>query len=232
MTSAGVLHAEPPALSPQRAEEVALALFGVPGTATALVSERDQNFRIDEPDGRRWVLKVSNAAEDPAVVDMEVAAVEHVAAVDPELPVPRARATVDGGLVGTVSDGGADHLVRLIPFLSGRNAGPGELDDGAIRAIGVTTGRLSRALRGFFHAAAGRAIEWDQKHIPDLARHAALIDDAERRRHLERVLDRFRENVIPALPTLRAQVIHNDVTLDNLLLNERGRVSGIIDFGD
>ena len=232
MTRAGVLHAEPPALSPQRAEEVALVLFGVHGSATALVSERDQNFRLDEPDGGRWVLKVSNAAEDPAVVEMEVAAVEHVAAVDAELPVPRARPTVDGGLVGAVSDGGAQHLVRLIPFLPGRNAAPADLDDGAIRSIGVTTGRVSRALRGFFHPAAGRAIEWDQKHIPDLARHAALIDDAERRRHMERVLGRFSERVTPALPKLRAQVIHNDITLDNLLLDERGQVSGIIDFGD
>ena len=29
-------------------------------------------------------------------------------------------------------------------------------------------------------------------------------------------MDRFSERVVPALPTLRSQVIHNDLTLDNL----------------
>ena len=88
------------------------------------------------------------------------------------------------------------------------------------------------ALRGFFHPAAGRAIEWDQKHLPDLVRHAALVEDPDRRRQLDRVLERFMERALPALPALRAQVIHNDITLDNLLLDDGGAVSGIIDFGD
>ncbi len=231
MKAAGVLHVDPPTLTPMRAGQIALAVFGVRGEARALVSERDQNFLLEEPGGARWVLKVSNAAEDPEVVAMEVEAVEHIARIDPDLPVPRARVTLDGERVGRVTDG-ATHLVRLLPFLPGSTAAPGELDDQAVRGIGDVTGRLGLALRGFFHAAAGRAIEWDQKHLPDLARHAALIDDPDRRRHLQRVIDRFMERVVPALPALRAQVIHNDVTLDNLLLDDRGGVSGIIDFGD
>jgi 4-aminobutyrate aminotransferase-like enzyme len=88
------------------------------------------------------------------------------------------------------------------------------------------------ALRGFFHPAAGRAIEWDQKHLPDLVRHAALVDDVHRRRQLDRAMERFMDRVHPVLPALRAQVIHNDITLDNLLLDAGGAVSGIIDFGD
>jgi 4-aminobutyrate aminotransferase-like enzyme/Ser/Thr protein kinase RdoA (MazF antagonist) len=232
MKTAGVLHADPPALTSERAEEVGRVLFGVRAAARPLVSERDQNFFLEEPGGARWVLKVSNAAEDRAVVEMEVAAVEHIARMDPELPLPLARRTLDGASLGTASNGQASHLVRLLPFLPGRSAAPGELDQDAIRGIGEVTGRLGVALRGFFHPAAGRAIEWDQKHLPDLARHATLVADAARRRQLGRVIDRFMERVLPALPTLRAQVIHNDVTLDNLLLDERGRVSGIIDFGD
>src|SRR5919106_3663477 len=107
MKAAGVLHADPPALTPERAEQVALTLFGVRGSAAPLVSERDQNFRIDEPGGPRWVLKVSNASEDPGVVEMEVAAVEHVAAMAPELPLPRARPALDGQLIASAPDGGA-----------------------------------------------------------------------------------------------------------------------------
>ena len=109
---------------------------------------------------------------------------------------------------------------------------PGELDAGAVRGIGQVCARTGVALRGFFHPAAGRAIGWDQKHLPDLVRHAELVEAPDRRRQLDRVLERFMERALPALPALRAQVIHNDITLDNLLLDAGGAVSGIIDFGD
>ncbi|HYN75726.1 MAG TPA: aminotransferase class III-fold pyridoxal phosphate-dependent enzyme, partial [Candidatus Limnocylindria bacterium] len=46
------------------------------------------------------------------------------------------------------------------------------------------------------------------------------------------VLDRFEEVVSPLWPSLRAQAVHGDLTLDNVLLDERGFISGIIDFGD
>jgi 4-aminobutyrate aminotransferase-like enzyme len=92
--------------------------------------------------------------------------------------------------------------------------------------------RLGVALRGFFHPAAGRRIWWDQQHLPELARLAPPIEDPARHELLVRTLARFDERVAPVLPRLRGQVIHNDVTLDNLLLDERRRVTGIIDFGD
>jgi 4-aminobutyrate aminotransferase-like enzyme/Ser/Thr protein kinase RdoA (MazF antagonist) len=233
MKTAGVLHADPPTLDSDRAAEVCRTTFGVASIEVRpLVSERDQNFLLQEADGSRWVLKISNAAEDPGVVEMEVAAVEHVARLDPGLPVPRARPTLDGELVGSLTEAGATHLLRLLPFLPGRTAAPADLSPQAVRGIGRVTAALGVALRGFFHPAAGRAIEWDQKHLPDLVRHAGLVDDRERRQRLDRAIDRFMDRVLPALPGLRAQVIHNDITLDNLLLDPGGAVTGIIDFGD
>jgi 4-aminobutyrate aminotransferase-like enzyme len=232
MKTAGVMHAAPPALTADQARRIARERFGIDGQASPLVSERDQNFAILPVDGEGWVLKISNSAEDPAVVEMEVAAVEHVARVDPRLPVPRARPALDGSPISIVEQDGARHLVRLIPLLPGRTWQPPELDEATVRDIGTVTGRLAVALRGFFHPAAGRAIEWDQKHLLDLAPNAELVRDPQRRALLDRVMERFTRNVAPALPTLRAQVIHNDVTLDNLLLDESGEVTGIIDFGD
>ena len=49
---------------------------------------------------------------------------------------------------------------------------------------------------------------------------------------MTRVLDRFETRVAPVLPGLRAQVIHNDMSLYNVLLDDDLRVSGIVDFGD
>ncbi|HEX2126430.1 MAG TPA: phosphotransferase, partial [Thermoleophilaceae bacterium] len=228
MSPTGVLAADPPRLTTAEAEAVARSVFGVDGPARALVSERDQNFAI----GGRWVLKVSNPAEEPAVVEMEVAAVERIYRLEPELPVPLARLALDGSPIGRAQVRDSEHLFRLLPLLPGRNARPGELDAGRIREIGALVARVGLALRGFFHPAAGRVILWDQQRLPLLFDNAALVESGGRRDLLERVIERFTERVLPAFPGLRAQVIHNDLTLDNLLVDGAGRVTGIIDFGD
>jgi 4-aminobutyrate aminotransferase-like enzyme/Ser/Thr protein kinase RdoA (MazF antagonist) len=203
----------------------------VTAAARPLVSERDQNFALAGEGGAGWVLKISNPAEERGVIEMEIAAVERIAAVDPGLPVPIPRPAVDGSRVIRIEWAGRSHLARLLPLLPGRTARPEELDAAAIRGIGEVVGRIAFALRGFFHPAAGRVIAWDQQHLPRLFRHASLVD-GHRRELLDRVIRRLEARVVPALPTLRAQVIHNDVTLDNLLVDERGVVTGIIDFGD
>ena len=232
MKTADVLVAAPPSLGPADAEALAREHFGVAATAEALVSERDQNFRLTEADGAGWVLKVSNAAEDRGVVEMEVAAVERIAAMDPGLPVPVARATLDGGPIAEVGVSGIAHLVRLLPLMPGRNVAPGELAASDIERIGEVAARVGRALRAFFHPSAGRTILWDQQRLPLLFPLADLIEDQDRSELLDRVIGRFTERVLPVLPRLRSQVIHDDLTLDNLLLDDDHQVTGIIDFGD
>ena len=227
-----VLDADPPSLAPADAERIARQHFGVDATAEALVSERDQNFRLIETNGAAWVLKVSNAAEDRGVVEMEVAAVDRIADVHPSLPVPVARATLGGGTIAEADVAGVLHLVRLLPLMPGRNVNPSELDHPAIQRIGEEVANVGRALRGFFHPAAGRTILWDQQRLPLLFPHAALVETQARRELLGRVIGRFTDRVLPVLPTLRSQVIHDDLTLDNLLLDGDHRVTGIIDFGD
>src|SRR5688500_1020039 len=145
MTTADVLDAPPPALSARHAEEVARERYGLDATAEQLVSERDQNFRLTDASGAAWVLKVSNAAEDRAVVEMEVAAVERIRAVDPALPVPVARPALNGSTVVTAMVGGVTHLVRLLPLLPGRAATPAELDRAAIEHLGEVVGRIGLA---------------------------------------------------------------------------------------
>ena len=227
-----VLDAAPPALTPDDAERVAREHFGRETSAQLLVSERDQNFRLTDASGAAWVLKVSNAVEDRGVVEMEVAAVARIAELDPALPVPVAHPALDGSRIATADAGGASHLVRLLPLLPGHNVEPAALDTDAIAHVGEVVARIGLALRGFFHPAAGRTIWWDQQHLPELARRVTVDEPPERRELLGTVLERFHRRVVPALPRLRSQVIHNDVTLDNLLLDEAHRVTGIIDFGD
>jgi Ser/Thr protein kinase RdoA (MazF antagonist) len=89
MTS--VLEASPPRFSPEEVAQIAADLFGLNGVATDLGSERDQTFLIDGPAGS-GVVKISNRGEDPSTLDLEAAAILHIARVDATLPVARPRA--------------------------------------------------------------------------------------------------------------------------------------------
>src|SRR5204863_7529887 len=102
-----------------------------------------------------------------------------------------------------------------------------DLSDAAVRDYGVTDARLNLALRGFFHPAAGRELLWDLAQVTKLRPHLDSIADPERRRLVEAVLVRSEKRVAPQWPRLRAQVVHGDLNLDNVLLDEQGRISGI-----
>jgi 4-aminobutyrate aminotransferase-like enzyme/Ser/Thr protein kinase RdoA (MazF antagonist) len=227
------LETAPPELSLEGAAEVAEIYFGVRGAASRLDSERDLNFRIDTSDGRRFLLKLSNPADPASVLDMQTQAMLHIGRQDPGLPVMQPLLSPAGDYAQVVEDGaGSSQLARLFTFLPGSIFEPAELDHAALHAFGVTVARMGVALRGFFHPAAGYKILWDLKHTPDLRRVVGGISEPGGTPLVERILSGFEERVGPALPGLRAQILHNDLTLDNVLLDQSHRVSGVVDFGD
>src|SRR5882672_7720944 len=76
------------------AEQLAREHFGVDGRASALTSERDQNFLIACADGSKMVLKVANAAEDRIILEAQQRAITHLAQ---RLDItPRVLSTVNG----------------------------------------------------------------------------------------------------------------------------------------
>ncbi|MGW4210406.1 aminotransferase class III-fold pyridoxal phosphate-dependent enzyme [Lentzea sp. NPDC004789] len=229
-----VLRAGRPRLSPGGAAALLGELFGVAADdARDLGSERDQAFLVLSGENPVAVLKVSNPAEDPEVLDMEAAAALHVHRVDPGLRVALPW-TVPGRpdtYRAKWNDG--ECWVRAYDVLPGAGrVSATALDDRALRAWGSTSARLGRALRGFTHPKAHRTMLWDVQHTARARDLLAHIPDDVQRAAVERVVDRFEEVVAPAWPRLRAQVVHGDFTVDNALTAADGTVTGIVDFGD
>jgi len=138
-------------MSASDALEIARSLFGISAAAARDVgSERDRTFVLEATDGEpRAVLKVSNASEDPAVLDMEAEVALHVSAVDPTLlvAVPRRRADAsDRAAVAELraeweSDDGS-HWCRAYDVLPGHSRiDATALSDAALVAWGETTAR-------------------------------------------------------------------------------------------
>jgi 4-aminobutyrate aminotransferase-like enzyme len=242
-----VLTATQPIVTGSVAVAVAARLFGVAAeTAVELGSERDRAFALEDGAGRRVaILKVSNAQEDPEVLDMEAAAALHIAAVDPELVVALPWRASGSGLAGPARPGDhpgmlraswtdrETHWVRLYSVLPGRSrADPRTLCDDALIAWGETSARLGRALRGFAHPRAHRFMLWDVQHALRCRELLGAIRDPRAREVVARTLDAFEERAMPLWPRLRAQILHTDLTPDNALIDENGVITGIVDFGD
>ncbi len=213
---------------------IAKDLYGLEGDFTALGGERDLNYRVVTGE-RDYVLKIGNAGDDEAIADFQVAALRHVRARDPGLPVPEVIPDPHGNYFTRIEgrDGRAN-LVRLVSFLPGVPALEAGMALDTFHAVGGLLGRLNAALASFFHPAA-RSNEhpWEIAsclRLQPLVRH---LGTREARDMVDRVFDRFRA-VKPKLDATRHQVIHHDAHSGNVLVDpaDRRRVTGLIDFGD
>ena len=209
--------------------------YGAAGRVlTGLNSERDQVVLFGD-DSRQLVVKLSNESESAANIELEESAALWAVTADPTLPLSTPIAVRDSGAGHRVvhhPTTGAAHFLRAYERLPGQAGLVGsDLAPGTVRAYGAVTARTARALRGFFHPTAGRRLLWhveERERTRELAHH---IDDLSGRRLVEAAFDSFEERVAPAWPALRAQVLHGDLTLDNLLVDD-GEITGVLDLGD
>ncbi len=229
-----ILTTTPPALAAAEAEKIARDLYGIDGVVQPLVSERDQNFKLRCPDGGRYVLKISNHAEQIEVIDFQNQALLHVASRDPAIPLPRVIPTLAGALHGRIRHDGQMHCVRLLSWLDGKVMHATAAGPALARDMGRLLARLGVALQGFDHPGSSLPLLWDMKRAASLADFMGYVEEAGLRRMVEETLATFVTRVKPVLERLRSQVIHNDMNPGNLLIDSEGpeRISGLIDFGD
>lgn len=222
----------PPALPLDVLQSFALEAYGLSGAWSALEGERDQNFRIKGADGRSAVFKVCHPAEGDPVLQCQAEALEHIAETDPSLPVPRLIRTRGGGMLGRLAHEGVVYPVMVLSWLPGRVLGAGTLSRDSLFEFGQMLARLGLALRGFVHGApAGRDLVWDTRNVLRLASEIDSLP-AEDRAVAKDILARHESVTIPAMRGMRSQIIHGDVHPHNVLVDDQGKVTGIIDFGD
>jgi 4-aminobutyrate aminotransferase-like enzyme/Ser/Thr protein kinase RdoA (MazF antagonist) len=217
-----------PSLSLDTAAALVERLYGLTSVATALPSERDQNFLITAPDGGRFVLKLANASETRDVIDAECDALRHLAATS---LCPRLIPTLDQRNVAEHDD----HFVRLITAVSGQTLGSTALHGDALRRdIGRALGTIDARLASFDHPAFHRTFHWDLAHATSVVReHLPLVRDAALRECIATLTARHEATVDPLLPSFRRSIIHSDANDYNVLVDAAGqRVTGIIDLGD
>lgn len=224
-----------PEVSAAEAEAIFRGTYGRQGRAELLAGERDRNFLIREPGGGRFMLKITNPVEEPAVTAFQTLALCEVARTDPAFPVPRVVPALDGALIArNGGEAGPTCSVRLFTWLDGVLLGGRVLAPAGLRDLGRTLARLAQALAGFSHPAERHPLLWDMQHAVALRPLLATVPDETARGWVARLIDRFEARVLPVLAGLPDGVIHNDLTGSNLLMraDDDQRVAGVLDFGD
>lgn len=232
---AAALSTAAPNLSIDEVNDLVRQVYGLSGTFKPLSSERDQNFCLTSTSNERYVVKISNPSESLSVVDFQLAALEHIAQVSPNQPVPRVVRNFKGHTRQLFTlPNGSQTAVRILTYLDGVQVRETPRSNAQIRMMGTGLAELNLALGDFSHPSATHDLLWN---VSSAHRLEALIEGltTDTHRHLaKRFMQRFKHHVLPQLSKMRAQVIHNDFHLYNVLVdpNNHCQLSGVIDFGD
>jgi Ser/Thr protein kinase RdoA (MazF antagonist) len=204
------------------------------GRVTRVDTEKDDTFVIDANGDSRYVFKVSNPDESVQELDFEVQLIRHVTESSTLVPVPRVFSDRAGRLlVPIVDDAGQPRHARLMSYISGTPLDSTGSSPAERAEVGRTLAHLRHVTGGFTHPAQHRVLAWDVQHLPSLTPLLAAVTNPAQRDLLEAGLSRFKR-ITPLLPALRRQVLHNDFSKSNIIVDHDSDhfVQGIIDFGD
>src|SRR6266699_2074440 len=233
-----MLNNNKPYFTEEEAIRIALELYGLRVEARALPGERDCNFHLKTEVRQEFVLKIAPAVEQQEAIDLQNKALEHVAAHDPALLLPRLRVTTEDKPIATLTNpDGTTHFVRILTYIPGKVlAETRPHTPELLYSLGSMMGKMDYALQDFTHAAAHRTLTWDLQHTHWIYKYLQYIDQHEHLAIVERFLAQFETQALPLLPKLRMSVIHNDANDYNVLIDdtnkEARRVVSVLDFGD
>jgi hydroxylysine kinase len=227
------------AAQPQLADQTVLGLlaqsYGLKGTLVRIPTEKDETFRLRNGEDT-YLVKVSSPDEDPAIVQLQTACMEHVALTAPELPVQRLVRSLAGApqVLIPVPVGPFDRVLRVMRFIPGNLLANQTPSASQLQLVGSSLARLGLALQDFDHPRADRLLLWDLKHFHRMRPLLAYVEEKQKRLLAEEIFDQFDEKVVPLLDALTSQVVHGDFSPFNVIVNpdRPDYVTGIIDFGD
>lgn len=231
-----------PRFQASEAEDFARRLFRFEGAGTPLPSERDQNFLLVSASGEKRVLKIANPEEKRKNLELQNAAMAHLAGGSAPVPATAVFPAADGRLIAEAVDrDGLPHAVRLVSYIEGTPLGKISPHTRELLSdLGGFIGRLSNRLASFHHPAGRRNLIWDVRFgEKTVAAGLPLISDPGRRDLAAHLLERAGTVLGPLWDRLPRSIIHNDANDYNLIIARpeaspfaARRVAGLIDFGD
>jgi 4-aminobutyrate aminotransferase-like enzyme/Ser/Thr protein kinase RdoA (MazF antagonist) len=223
---------------PAEAARIAREVYGLDASARPLPGEYDDNFLMESPDSRAFVLKVMHPAREESFVVFQCRALMDLEERAPQLSLPRVIPAPDGqAFHQTNVQDGSCRLVWLLKFLPGgtlAEANPHSPE--LLASLGEFLAQMDLALLDFSHPAANRQLKWDISQTLEGRKHLRFIAGERRCFIAGKFLDLFENEALPRFSNLRRSVIYGDANDHNVLVSpawpQPRRVVSLIDFGD
>jgi hydroxylysine kinase len=222
-------------IDPEQAQVLARTHYDLIVRAEPLSGERDQNIRLVTDLGAQYLLKISSPTEDEAAIDLSTAALLHLKAVDPQFPCPRVILDRTGqAIVRSISIHGTKRTIRLFTWIDGTLLRSSTRSSAQRVACAHIAARLGRALRDFSHPVADRPLLWNLRNFGQMRPLLRVLPDFPFYDELVDIQLMLEDIVLPIFPSLRHQVVHNDMNRRNVLVdtNDETKIAGVIDFED
>ena len=222
----------------QDIQQLALTHYDLSGTIKPLYGDVDENFYLETPSGAAYIFKISPLDTDPAFLEMQFQALQHLAQTIPELQLPKAvQNNRQTPLVELKDAQGQTRFLRVLTWIPGKLwAQTFPHSPELLESLGKTCGLLSKGFQNFDHPAAHRWFKWDPSQVAWTKDHIHLLDENTQAPLATYFHSLIEEQASPLLPQLRTSVNHNDANDYNLLVNIQNpyhhTVQSLIDFGD
>lgn len=230
----GSLDSNHVAMPEAEASEIAHRGWSIQAVAKRLSTEKDDTFELEDDSGEKYLLKMATPSERAVEIDLEICLVEHILASSDGLPLPQHLPSRDGQQIVKIHDqAGQARLARLMEFLDGTPLDSTDSSALERERVGESLAKLRLATAGFSHPADDRRCAWDISNLHALEPLIATV--SEQRQFLVRsAFARYMEFAAPSVPSLRRQMLHNDFSKSNILVDhdQPSFVTGIVDFGD
>ncbi len=211
--------------------------YQLAGNLKELPGYCDQNRLLCGTDGHQYIVKVASRGEPRIELEMQNAAMAHL--IERDCAVPHAIKNRSGQTITPiVTAAGQTFLIRVLAFLPGdfyADISPEKANPVLWTDLGKFMAGIDQGLADFQHAGAYRYLDWDLAHGYRVCQTRKELLDRDQRALVDYFLDRYKLETMPLIATLPVGVIHNDANDMNLLvddLQQPGKITGLIDFGD
>ena len=133
-----------------------------------------------------------------------------------------------------IGDGQTSHIVRVMKFIPGKILFDVKTwTTQHFYQAGEFVGNMAVALGGFSHPAyETRNNIWFLSNIPSVKRFSYAVKNDQNRALVDEIFKAFEREVIPVQDRLDVGYIHGDFNEQNIIVDSRDNIHGVIDFGD
>eukprot|EP01097_Dermamoeba_algensis_P010602 TRINITY_DN78_c0_g4_i1.p1 TRINITY_DN78_c0_g4~~TRINITY_DN78_c0_g4_i1.p1 ORF type:complete len:826 (+),score=219.68 TRINITY_DN78_c0_g4_i1:100-2577(+) len=238
-------------------EEIKFILRNYYGIELVKVSEYpsydDRNFHVvgrslrghsHSTENLEFVLKAANFEESRGVLEFQAEALKK--ANEASIKCLELVLTISSKTIVTYDTlQGKTTMVRLFKHLPGMQMAQVPHSKALLHELGLVLGQLDKALFDFHHPLQNRPDNpWDSENAKNtIINNLPYVHDQEKKKLVDRFIQRYDRKVLPVKEKLRRSIIHGDVNCHNVLVKKREgatststlseyEISGIIDFGD